>query len=93
MINIIVDEGSFFEIGSLWGRAAITGLARLGGKPVGIISNDCELAAGALDAAGSQKIMRHLKFCDIFTQNFTAATRKKTRYYRQLSTERTGYLT
>jgi len=66
MITAIVDTGSFFEIGALWGRTAIVGLARLGGRPIGIISNNCELLAGALDATGSQKITRHLKFCDIF---------------------------
>jgi acetyl-CoA carboxylase carboxyltransferase component len=62
----VVDEGSFFEIGALWGRTAIVGLARLGGKPIGIIANNAEVLSGALDAAGSQKILRHLKFCDVF---------------------------
>jgi acetyl-CoA carboxylase carboxyltransferase component len=62
----VVDEGSFFEIGPLWGRTAIVGLARLGGKPVGVIANNAEVLSGALDAAGSQKILRHLKFCDVF---------------------------
>ncbi|RAL62800.1 hypothetical protein DID88_004642 [Monilinia fructigena] len=57
---------SWFEIGALWGTTAIIGLARLAGRPVGIISLNCEINAGALDAAGSQKITRHLKFCDIF---------------------------
>lgn len=66
IISTVVDEGSWFEIGALWGRTAIIGLARLGGKPVGIIANNAEVATGALDAAGSQKITRHLKFCDVF---------------------------
>lgn len=66
LISGVVDEGSFFEIGSLWGRTAIVGLARLGGKPIGIIANNAEVLSGALDAAGSQKILRHLKFCDVF---------------------------
>lgn len=66
VISSVVDNGSFFEIGPLWGRTAIIGLARLGGRPVGILSNNAELNTGALDAAGSQKLMRHLKFCDIF---------------------------
>jgi acetyl-CoA carboxylase carboxyltransferase component len=66
IIETIVDSGSWFEIGKLWGTTAIAGLARLGGRPVGIISNNCEVNAGALDAAGSQKLTRHLKFCDIF---------------------------
>ncbi|KAI6803550.1 ClpP/crotonase [Hortaea werneckii] len=66
IITAVVDQNSFFEIGALWGRTAIVGLARMGGKPVGIISNNCENLAGAIDAAGAQKIMKHLKFCDVF---------------------------
>lgn len=66
LIATVVDGGSFFEIGALWGTTAIVGLARLGGKPIGIIANNAEVLSGALDAAGSQKILRHLKFCDVF---------------------------
>ncbi|KAL4863259.1 hypothetical protein BDV12DRAFT_30252 [Aspergillus spectabilis] len=65
IINSVVDRRSFFEIGSLWGRTAISGLARLGGRPVGIISLNCEVNSGALDAAGSQKLARLLKLCDV----------------------------
>ncbi|KAF2963721.1 hypothetical protein GQX73_g9851 [Xylaria multiplex] len=58
-------NGSFFEIGALWGTTAIVGLARLGGHPIGIISNNCEShTGGALDALSSQKITKHLKLCD-----------------------------
>lgn len=66
IITTVVDNGSWFEIGALWGTTAIVGLARLGGRSVGIISLNCEVNAGALDAAGSQKTTRHLKFCDVF---------------------------
>ncbi|KAF2439340.1 ClpP/crotonase [Karstenula rhodostoma CBS 690.94] len=66
IITEVVDQGSFFEIGALWGTTAIVGLARLGGRPVGIVSLDCEVNAGALDALGSQKITRMLKFLDVF---------------------------
>jgi len=66
IITTVVDTGSWFEIGALWGTTAIVGLARLAGRPVGMISLNCEVNAGALDASGSQKITRHLKFCDIF---------------------------
>lgn len=66
IIETVADRGSWFEIGALWGTTAITGLARISGRPVGIISLDCEVNAGALDALGSQKVTRHLKFCDIF---------------------------
>ncbi|PVH85378.1 propionyl-CoA carboxylase-like protein [Cadophora sp. DSE1049] len=67
IITTVVDAGSWFEIGALWGTTAIVGLGRIAGRPAGIISLNCEVNAGALDAAGSQKITRYLKFCDIFT--------------------------
>lgn len=66
VISTVVDASSWFEIGALWGRNAIVGLARLGGRPVGIIANNPEISTGALDTFGSQKITRHLKFCDVF---------------------------
>ncbi|KAJ6002110.1 hypothetical protein N7522_007337 [Penicillium canescens] len=65
IITSVVDQDSWFEIGALWGRTAIGGLARLGGRPVGIISLNCEVNGGALDAAGSQKLTRLLKLCDV----------------------------
>ncbi|EMD88740.1 hypothetical protein COCC4DRAFT_71936 [Bipolaris maydis ATCC 48331] len=66
IITEVVDQNSFFEIGALWGTTAIVGLARLSGKPIGIVSLNCEVNAGALDALGSQKITRMLKFLDVF---------------------------
>jgi acetyl-CoA carboxylase carboxyltransferase component len=67
IITSTVDISSWFEIGALWGVTAITGLARLNGHPIGIISNNCESpTGGALDPSGSQKITRMLKFCDVF---------------------------
>lgn len=66
IIESVVDQGSWFEIGRLWGRTGITGLARLGGRPVGILSLNCEVNSGALDALGSQKLMKMIKFCDVF---------------------------
>ncbi|PSN75250.1 ClpP/crotonase [Corynespora cassiicola Philippines] len=66
VITEVVDQNSFFEIGALWGTVAIVGLARLDGRPVGIVSLNCEVNAGALDALASQKITRMLKFLDVF---------------------------
>lgn len=65
IITNVVDQDSWFEIGPLWGRTAIGGLARLGGRPIGVISLNCEVNGGALDAAGSQKLTRLLKLCDV----------------------------
>lgn len=65
IIAAVVDRASFFEIGALWGTTAIVGLARLAGRPVGIVANNCHANAGALDAAGSRKITKHLRLCDV----------------------------
>jgi hypothetical protein len=62
IITSVMDKDSWFEIGNMWGKTSICGLARLGGRPVGVISNNCEVNGGALDAAGSQKLMKHIKF-------------------------------
>jgi acetyl-CoA carboxylase carboxyltransferase component len=66
IIKIVVDDGSWFEIGGHWGTIAICGLARLSGYTIGVIALDPEVNAGAIDALGSQKLTRHIKFCDVF---------------------------
>ncbi|QIW96527.1 hypothetical protein AMS68_002045 [Peltaster fructicola] len=66
ILHSVVDQRTFFEIGPLWGRTVVVGLARLGGRPVGIVANNAEVNGGALDTQGSQKLQRHLKFCDVF---------------------------
>jgi acetyl-CoA carboxylase carboxyltransferase component len=66
IIRAVVDSETWFEIGPHWGTTVVIGLARLGGYTVGVIASDPEVNAGAIDALGSQKVTRHLKFCDIF---------------------------
>ncbi|MDD9992843.1 MAG: methylmalonyl-CoA carboxyltransferase [Rhodospirillales bacterium] len=66
VIALVLDEGSFFEIGRLYGQGTITGLARLSGQPVGVLGNDCWHLAGAMTAAGSQKTRRFIELCDTF---------------------------
>ena len=66
VVALVFDEGSFFEIGRLYGRGLITGFARLAGCPVGVLGNDCWHLAGAMTAAGAQKTRRFVEFCDTF---------------------------
>lgn len=66
LIEHIVDLDSFFEMGKQYGRGLITGLARLDGVPVGIIGNDCNFYAGAMNAEGAQKVRRFIELCDTF---------------------------
>ncbi|EIW55545.1 propionyl-CoA carboxylase [Trametes versicolor FP-101664 SS1] len=60
------STSSFFEIGATWGRSVVTGLARLRGMPVGILTSDCTVGGGALDALGNQKAARFVNLCDQF---------------------------
>ena len=60
VIALIVDEGSFMEIGESWGRTIVVGLARVGGKVVGVVSSDCRQKGGTLDMRSSQKLTRHI---------------------------------
>jgi acetyl-CoA carboxylase carboxyltransferase component len=66
-IRLMADEGSFFEIGPLWGTDQITGLVRFGGRPMGVIASDSRHEnGGALTADGCDKLKRHLDLCDLF---------------------------
>jgi acetyl-CoA carboxylase carboxyltransferase component len=66
MVGLIVDAGSFFEIGPHYGPSQITGLARLDGRPVGILANDPRFYAGAMSAQGGQKVRKFVDLCDTF---------------------------
>ncbi len=65
VIDSVVDRGSFFEIAPFYGRARLTGLARLNGYPVGVIANNA-LFGGSTDVAGGEKVMRLIRLCDTF---------------------------
>ena len=66
-ITLLVDRGSWFEIGEHWGTDQIVGLARLDGRPVGIIASDSRHAnGGAMTADGCDKVTRHVDLCDVF---------------------------
>ena len=66
LINGIVDIGSFIELGKNYGGAITQGFARIAGKPVGIIANNCKVLGGAIDVDAAKKLNRFLKLCDQF---------------------------
>lgn len=66
LLALVLDEGSWFEIGPDYGRARITGLARLGGYPVGVMANNPRVNGGATDVAAGSKAMRLMQLCDTF---------------------------
>ena len=66
IVEMIVDQDSFFEMGRDFGPSQICGLARLNGQPVGILANDCMVYAGAMTAEAAQKYRRFVEMCDTF---------------------------
>lgn len=60
------DGSSFFEIGALWGRQVVTGLARIDGHPVAIIAGDPFFLDGAWTADACDKVVRHIDLADTF---------------------------
>jgi acetyl-CoA carboxylase carboxyltransferase component len=62
----IVDAGSMVELCPRWARNVVTVLARIEGRPVGVVANQPHHLAGVLDAEGSEKAARFVTFCNSF---------------------------
>lgn len=66
VINQVIDEESFMEVHKDFADNIVVGLARLGGKSVGIVANQPAVLAGVLDIDASTKAGRFVRFCDCF---------------------------
>ena len=66
VIRRVIDPGSFFEISAALAQNIIVGLARIGGRSVGIVAQQPSVLAGALDIDASVKAARFVRTCDCF---------------------------
>lgn len=66
VIDTFVDQDSFLEIQPDFAKNIVIGLARLAGKPIGIVANQSAYMAGALEINASAKGARFIRFCDCF---------------------------
>src|SRR5574338_312161 len=66
IVKCIADKDTVFELKPRFGRSAVTALARLGGKSVGLVANNPLHRGGALDADACRKIVDFLVLCDSF---------------------------
>ncbi|MGH9187756.1 MAG: acyl-CoA carboxylase subunit beta [Acidimicrobiales bacterium] len=66
VVEVVVDDGDFFEYAPLWAGSIICGFARMGGQPVGIVGNQPMVLAGVLDIESSEKAARFVRTCDAF---------------------------
>jgi len=65
-VRTIVDKDSLFELKPRFGNSAVTALARLGGKSIGVVANNPLHRGGALDGNACRKIVDFLVLCDSF---------------------------
>ncbi len=65
VIRRIVDRGEYLDIKPRWAKPIITCLARLGGRPCGIVANNPK-GGGVLDADTSDKAAHFIQICDAF---------------------------
>lgn len=62
----IVDRGSFLEVYKDYARNLVTGWARIGGIPIGILANQPRVLGGVLDLKASRKGARFVRLCDSY---------------------------
>lgn len=68
IIERLVDHESFLEIQPDFGRALVVGLARLGGRAVGLVANNPARQAGAVDSEAAMKATDFLETIGHFGQ-------------------------
>ena len=69
----IVDAGSLLELCPRWARNMVTALARIDGRPVGIVANQPRFLGGVIDAVAAEKAARFIGFCTSFGLPLIAA--------------------
>jgi acetyl-CoA carboxylase carboxyltransferase component len=66
VVRRVVDDGRLLELKPRWARSIVTGLARLGGRPVGIVANNPRHLGGILTSDASDKAARFIQICDAY---------------------------
>ncbi len=64
IVEAIVDLGSTIELRAGFGAGVVTALARIEGRPVGILASNPAHLGGAIDADAADKVARFMQLCD-----------------------------
>ncbi|MBX3026341.1 ATP-grasp domain-containing protein [bacterium] len=62
----LADDDSVLELRRAFGAGMVTALARIEGRPLGIVANNPLHLAGAIDRDGADKAARFMQLCDAF---------------------------
>jgi acetyl-CoA carboxylase carboxyltransferase component len=66
IIQTVCDEGSVTVLRESFAPELVTALARIEGRPVGFIANNCKFHAGVVTGDASDKATRFMQLCDSF---------------------------
>jgi acetyl-CoA carboxylase carboxyltransferase component len=66
VLDALADRDSVLELRPRFGIGMITALARVEGRPLGVIANNPMHLGGAIDSDGADKAARFLQLCDAF---------------------------
>jgi len=66
IIETLADDDSVTFLREKFAPEMVTALARIEGRPVGVIANNTMVMAGAITAAAADKAARFLQLCDTF---------------------------
>jgi acetyl-CoA carboxylase carboxyltransferase component len=66
IVETLFDEGSVLELRDGFATGMLTALARVQGRPLGVLANDPTHLGGAIDADAADKGARFLQLCDAF---------------------------
>ena len=67
VIRHIVDDGQWLDLKPRFARTIITCLARMGGRPVGIVASQPKHLGGILDNDSADKAARFVNLCNAFS--------------------------
>lgn len=66
VIKRVVDDGEYFDMKRQFAKSIVTCLARIGGRPVGIVANQPKQLGGILENDSADKAARFINLCDAF---------------------------
>jgi acetyl-CoA carboxylase carboxyltransferase component len=66
VISCVTDDDSFFETSAEFAPNCVTGFAKVEGRSVGVVANNPAGLGGVLNCDASDKIARHVRYCDAF---------------------------
>ncbi len=65
VIECIADRDSFLQLRPDYGMGIITGFMRIEGKPFGVMANNCQYMAGAIEAEDADNAARLMQLCNV----------------------------